>query len=137
MHVTAAYNGTVLEIYVDGILAGRNSWADVEPEPRWAAPLESYGKLTLGSGWAGQLDEVRVHATALNGAQSVETMRCPARFSNRYGGLGAPARFDTKMMASVTFNDGGFGGAGAADVTSATMRRGGGAPPERRRHLPR
>ena len=129
MHVTAAYNGTVLEIYIDGILAGRNSWADVEPEPRWAAPLESYGKLTLGSGWAGQLDEIRVHATALNGAQSVETKRCPARFSNRYGGLGAPPRFDTKMMASVTFNDGGFGGAGAVDVTSATMRRGGGAPP--------
>jgi hypothetical protein len=131
MHVAAVYNGTVLEIYVDGVLAGRNSWADVEPEPRWVAPLESYGKLTVGAGWAGQLDEVRIHATALSPTAAVENRRCPARFARRLGNpstTASPESGDTALMASVTFNEGGDGGA-TPSATEATMRRGGGAPP--------
>ena len=123
MHVSASYNGTVLEIYKNGVLAGRNSFADVDPIPRYLAPLKTYGKFTVGSGWAGQLDEVRVHATALDGDASKGSKQCPARFRNRYGGLGMPEHLNPNTMASVTFNDGGNGGEGAKGIVKASETR--------------
>ena len=124
MDTSRRHNGTVLEIYVNGVLAGRNSFADVDPIPRYLAPLKTYGKFTVGSGWAGQLDEVRVHATALDGDASTGSKQCPARFRNRYGGLGMPEHLNPNTMASVTFNDGGNGGEGAKGIVKASMRRG-------------
>ena len=119
-------DGNVMEIYVDGVLAGRSSWAGAE---RFAAPLATYGKLTLGAGWAGQLDEVRVHGMDVD-QSAASGMKCPARFSNRFGGLGLPVSADTGLLASVTFNEGGSGSTAAAKaLTTATMQRGGGAPP--------
>ena len=124
MHVAAAYNGTVLEIYIDGVLAGRNSWADVEIEPRFAAPLTAYGPLTVGAGWAGQVDEVRVHRRAMTGAEVTTSKSCPARFGGRFGGLLGSLDGDTNLAASATFNEGGDGGLASRSVTNATMRLG-------------
>jgi hypothetical protein len=76
------------------------------------------GKLVSSFGFIFNLrryGEVRVHGMDVEGS-AASGMKCPARFSNRFGGLGLPVSADTRLLASVTFNEGGTGSTDAAKV---------------------
>lgn len=92
-HVAATYDGSVVNIYINGVLSASTSWSNGLTDP--GTPLligARMGTSVVSTYFAGQIDEARVWSTARTAAQIRETMGRP--LAGDEAGLSAYFRLD-------------------------------------------
>jgi len=70
-HMAAVYNGSTMEIFIDGVSDGSVSWSNNAVYPSTIYPVigASGNQPTPNENWNGSLDEVRIWSTARTSAQ--------------------------------------------------------------------
>ncbi|UPQ99796.1 hypothetical protein HOP50_04g31050 [Chloropicon primus] len=87
-HLSVVYTGAEMNVYVNGVLKASKPFAESKP-----VHVNPYSHpLTVGYGFSGMVDEVKVFSYGKSASQVVESMYCPAFLEK------------TKLVAYVGFN---------------------------------
>jgi hypothetical protein len=90
-HLTATYNGTTLQFYINGVLAGTRAVG--APLVTSGSPLRLGGNAVWGEFLAGRVDEVRIYNRVLSVAEIQADMNTP---------VGNPLRLEGTPIVSST-----------------------------------
>ena len=91
VHVAMTYDGTSLKLFTNGVVNGQQSW----PDAKFGRPNDYYHPLSIGLGFAGQVDEVRIYSEAVDFTGETR-LYCPVKMS--------PA--PNSLVAYMPFNEG-------------------------------
>jgi hypothetical protein len=91
VHVAMTYDGLSLKLFTNGVLNGNQSW----PESKFGKRNDYYHPLSVGLGFAGQIDEARIYSEAVDFGGDTR-LYCPVKMS--------PA--PQSLVAYIPFNEG-------------------------------
>ncbi|KAK3249088.1 hypothetical protein CYMTET_41474 [Cymbomonas tetramitiformis] len=93
VHVAATYDGNTMKLYIDGVDAGEEHYN----ETKFGKPNMYYHPMSIGTAFAGQVDEARVYQEVLNFTDmGWDWKNCPMHVQELPGSL----------VASVPLNEG-------------------------------
>jgi hypothetical protein len=108
-HVAGVFNGTSIQLYVDGVLDGQTTGASVAIQSSTFKAAIGHNTQQLDRKWAGNIDEVRIWGVARTADEIV---------ANMYNSLTGN---ETNLSAYYTFNQGTPNGTNSTELTLSNL----------------
>ncbi|MEN9950897.1 MAG: hypothetical protein RLY85_1649, partial [Bacteroidota bacterium] len=108
-HVAGVFNGTSIQLYVDGVLDGQTTGASIAIQSSTFKAAIGHNTQQLDRKWAGNIDEVRIWGVARTADEIV---------ANMYNSLTGN---ETNLSAYYTFNQGTPNGTNSTELTLSNL----------------
>jgi sugar lactone lactonase YvrE len=108
-HVAGVFNGTSIQLYVDGVLDGQTTGASIAIQSSTFKAAIGHNTQQLDRKWAGNIDEVRIWGVARTADEIVDNM---------YNSLTGN---ETNLSAYYTFNQGTPNGTNSTELTLSNL----------------